>query len=360
MEIKKVPLLMTPGPTRVPERILKALSLPLIHHREKEFLEMFTNCTNRLKQVFKTQNDLFTLTSSGTGAMEAAIANTINPGDKVLSVVNGIFSERLSNIATAFGATVRTLSVPWGQAVDVKKFKELFLASNYKMATVVHNETSTGARNPIAEIGKIVKNTNSLLVVDAISGLGGDDIKTDEWGIDFCISGSQKCLMLPPGLGFITVSEKAWKEIDTKQGGRFYFNLKKYKEKFPDNPWTTAINLVYGLNESLDMIFEEGMENVINRHAKVAAHCRSRIKELGFNLFVQPESACSQTLTSITKPDIDLEKMRYHLKQKYNVQIAGGQKDLKGKIVRIGHMGSIGQAEVDLAIDAISKTLKEI
>ena len=359
MESKKVPLLMTPGPTRVPERILTALSRPLIHHREKEFLEMLANSTDRLKQLSKTQNDLFTLTCSGTGAMEAAIANSINPGDKVLSIVNGIFSERLSNLATAFGATVRTLSVPPGQAVDAKKFKELFLASNYKMVTAVHNETSTGALNPIAEIGKIVKGTNSLFAVDVISSLGGDDIRADEWGVDFCISGSQKCLMLPPGLGFISVSEKAWSYVKQKQGGRFYFNLNKYKEKFPDNPWTTAINLVFGLNESLNMIFEEGLENVIKRHASVSEHCRKRSKELGFNLFVQPESSCSQTLTSLTHPKIDLEKMRSQLKSKYNIQIAGGQKDLKGKIIRIGHMGSIGKEEVDLTLDSISKILKE-
>ena len=165
--------------------------------------------------------------------------------------------------------------------------------------------------------------------------------------------------MLPPGLGFISVSERAWKVINTKQGGRFYFNLKKYKEKFPDNPWTTAINLVFGLNEALDMLFEEGLENVIKRHAEVAAHCRKRAKELGFNLFVQPESACSQTLTSLTHPKVDLEKLRSHLKSKYNIQIAGGQKELKGKIIRIGHMGSIGKEEIDLTLDSIEKILAE-
>ena len=359
MSNKDVPLLMTPGPTRVPDRILKALSKPLIHHREKEFLDMSVSCIDRLKELYKTKNDLFMLTCSGTGAMEAAIANTINPGDKVLSVVNGIFSERLSNIATSYGATVRTLSVPMGQAVDLNKFKELALTGNYKMVTAVHNETSTGARNPIAEMNKILKSTNSMFIVDTISSMGGDDIRTDEWGIDFCIAGSQKCLMLPPGLGFISVSERAWKVINTKQGGRFYFNLKKYKEKFPDNPWTTAINLVFGLNEALDMIFEEGLANVIKRHADVAAHCRKRAKELGFNLFVQPESACSQTLTSLTHPKVDLEKLRSHLKSKYNIQIAGGQKELKGKIIRIGHMGSIGKEEIDLTLDSIEKILAE-
>ncbi len=357
---KNVPLLMTPGPTVVPDRILQALSRPLIHHREKEFLEMSKVCIGRLKQLFKTENDPFIITSSGTGAMEAAVSNVINPGDKVLSIVNGIFSERLSNIATAFGAQVRTLSVPWGQAVDIQKFKDLFKSTNYKLVTVVHNETSTGARNDIAPIGKIVKDTNTLLACDVISSLGGDDIRTDEWGVDFCIAGSQKCLMLPPGLSFITVSEKAWKEVDKKQGGRFYFNLKKYKEKYPDNPWTTAINLVFGLNESLEMIFEEGPENCIKRHAEVAAHCRKEIKKLGFELFVKPESSCSQTLTSIAAGSRDVEKLRSIVKQKYNIQMAGGQKEMKGKIFRIGHMGSIGKKEVDMTIDAISKALKEL
>ncbi len=359
MDNKKVPLLMTPGPTRVPDRILKALSRPLIHHREKEFLEMSVSCIERLKQLYKTKNDLFILTSSGTGAMEAAIANTINPGDKVLSVVNGVFSERLANIAAAFGAEVTKIEVPWGQAVDAEKFSEAFY-KDYKMATAVHNETSTGARNPIEEMGKAAKDANALFAVDTISSMGGDNIETDKWKIDFNISGSQKCLMLPPGLGFISVSERAWNAINRKEGGCFYFNLKKYKEKFPDNPWTTAINLVFGLNESLDMIFEEGLENTIKRHAEVAAHCRKRSKELGFNLFVQPESACSQTLTSLTHPKADLEKMRSHLKSKYNIQIAGGQKEMKGKIIRIGHMGSIGKEEVDLTLDSIEKIIAEL
>ncbi|HIK00035.1 TPA: alanine--glyoxylate aminotransferase family protein [archaeon] len=360
MKSKEPPLLMTPGPTYVPERILKALSRPLIHHREKEFLEMVQNCTERLKQVFKTKNDLFILTSSGTGAMEAAISNTISPGDKVLSVVNGVFSERLSNIATSFGATVRTLSVPHGQAVEPAKFKEVFQSSNYKLVTIVHNETYSAVKNPVAEIGKIVNETDSLLLTDAISSLGGDDIRTDEWGVDFCLAGSQKCLMLPPGLAFITVSEKAWGAIDKKQGGRFYFNLKKYKEKAPDNPWTTAINLVFGLDESLNMIFEEGLENRIKRHTQVAEHCRKEIKKLGFQLFATPESVASQTLTSVLASGRDVEKMRSIVKQKYNIQMAGGQKDLKGKIFRIGHMGAIGKKEVDLTIDAISKSLKEL
>ena len=360
MPTTEPPLLMTPGPTYVPPRILEALSRPLIHHREKEFLEMVQSCTNRLKEVFKTKNDLFILTSSGTGAMEAAISNTISPGGKVLSIVNGVFSERLSNIATAFGATVRTISVPWGQAVDVQKFKEIFSQSEYKLVTAVHNETSTGVRNPIAELGKIVSQTNSLFAVDVISSLGGDNIETDKWGVDFCIAGSQKCLMLPPGLGFITVSEKAWAQIKKKQGGRFYFNLNKFKEKFPDNPWTTAINLVFGLDESLNMIFEEGLENRIKRHAQVAEHCRREIKKIGFNLFPTPESVCSQTLTSVSASGRDVEKMRSIVKQKYNIQMSGGQKDLKGKIFRIGHMGAIGKKEVDLAIDAISNSLKEL
>ncbi len=360
MQNKEPPLLMTPGPTHVPPRILKALSKPLIHHREKEFLEIVESSTERLKQIFKTKNDLFILTSSGTGAMEAAISNVINPGDKVLSIVNGIFSERLSNIATAFGATVRTLSVPWWQAINVEKFKEIFSQSDYKLITAVHNETSTGVKNPISEIGNIVSQTNSLFAVDVISSLAGDGIETDRWGVDFCIAGSQKCLMLPPGLSFITVSEKAWSSIDKKQGGRFYFNLKKYKEKAPDNPWTTAINLVFGLNESLDIIFEEGLEKRIKRHSEVATHCRKEIKKLGFNLFPSPESVCSQTLTAVSSSGKDVENLRAIVKSKYNIQMSGGQKDLKGKIFRIGHMGAIGKKEVDMAIEAISKTLREL
>lgn len=361
MDLQKPKLLMTPGPTIVPKRILKALAKPIIHHRTPEFQEIVRSSCERLKKIYKTQNDLFILASSGTGAMEAALANIIQPHDRVVSVVSGIFSERLRDIATTFGADVTTLDFEWGTPVDVEKVKSA-LTPDTKILTAVHNETSTGVRNDIAALGSLVKNTSTLFVVDTISSLGGDDIRTDEWNIDLNVSGSQKCFMLPPGLSFISVSPKAWSVIEQNKSKKaFYFDLLKYKKKFPDNPWTSAISLIYALEESLNIIEEEGLENRINRHVDVARFCRKKTKKLSLELFPKPEESCSVTLTSIKKPqNIDVEALRKKISQEHNIMIAGGQNQLKGEIFRIGHMGIVGRKEVSKTLKVLKVCLEEM
>ncbi len=359
--MKAPKLLMTPGPTIVPKRILKALSKPIMHHRTPEFQEIVRNSCERLKKIYKTQNDVFILASSGTGAMEAALANVIQPGDKVVSAVSGIFSERLRDIALTFGADVTTIDFEWGTPIDVEKVKQA-LTSETKVLTAVHNETSTGVKNNIAALGSLVKNTNTLFAVDTISSLAGDDIRTDEWNIDLNISGSQKCFMLPPGLAFISVSPKAWNAIENNKNKKtFYFNLLKYREKFPDNPWTSAISLIYGLEESLNTIEQEGLENRVKRHYDTAKYCRKKAKKLGLELFPKPEESCSITLTSIKKPEgIDVEMLRKKINQEHNIMVAGGQAKLKGEIFRIGHMGIVGRKEVSKTLKVLEQCLGEM
>lgn len=344
--------MMTPGPTIVDPRILKALSKPMIHHRTKEFEEIMLDCGSRLKPLFKTQNDTLIIPGSGTASMESALSNTINPGDKVLSLVSGKFSERFRDIAKVYGAEVTELVFDWGTRFDMDKITEA-LHDDFKIVTAVHNESSTAVRNNIAELGKLVKELDTLLVVDAISSLAGDDIHTDEWGVDMCIGGSQKALAMPTGLSFITISEAAKRAMDNCKSPNYYLDLKKYVKKFPQTPYSSPVSLVYGLQEALNVVDEEGLENRIQRHAENAEYCRKRAKELGFELFPQPESICSQTLTAI-KSDraADIKK---ELDEKYDIKVAGGQAELKGKIFRIGHMGIVGKKELDKTFEALEK-----
>ena len=353
-------LLMTPGPTIVPERILNAMAKPVIHHRTPEFVSIFQDCSERLKNVFKTKNGVYIIAGSGTAAMEASICNTISPGDKVLSIVSGKFSERLRDIAKTYGADVNSLEFEWGSEVKLDRVKEA-LTEDTKLVTAVHNETSTGVRNPIKEIGALLKDTDTLFMVDAISSLGGDRFETDEWGADLCISGSQKCMALPTGLSFISVSDDAWKSIEQNKNPHYYLDLQKYKEKYPQTPFSTPVSLVFALEAGLDLIDEEGFENKLARHLRVADYARSKAKELGFELFPEKPEICSNTLSSFKQvPGIDTSELIKRLNSDFNIRIAGGQAHLKGKIFRIAHMGIIGEEELDTTYSAIQDIISKL
>jgi aspartate aminotransferase-like enzyme len=343
---------MTPGPTIVPDRVLKALAKPVWHHRTPEFTELMDNCATRLKSVYKTKNDLFIIPGSGTSAMEAGIVNTVNPGDKVLCLVSGKFSERLGDIALSFGAQVEVMEFDWGSKIDVKQVKEK-LTEDIKLLTAVHNETSTGVRNPIKELGELTKQSGTLFLVDAISSMSGDNIEVDNWGIDLCISGSQKCMAMTTGLAFISVSEKAWHVIESNKNSKFYLDLKKYKKKYPQTPFSTPVSLVFGLEEALNMIEEEGLDKRIQRHGDNAKFCRDGVKKLGFDLLPESEEICSQTLTAI-KSD-KASEIKKTLDEKYDIKVAGGQAHLKDKIFRIGHMGIVGEKEIQKTLDALEE-----
>lgn len=353
--------LMTPGPTPVPEDILSEMAKPIIHHRTKEYQAIFKEVTEGLQKIFKTSGDVFTFTSSGTGAMEASIVNVLSPGDKIIVVRGGKFGERFGDIAKAYGVTVIPIDMEWGSAPKPEAIAEA-LKSNPDVKAVYTTlcETSTATVYDIKAIGEILRKTSALFVVDAISGLGADDFENDAWGVDIAICGSQKGLMIPPGLAFCTVSPKAWKAVETSKLPKFYFNFKKYKKAYADTdtPFTSAITLVIGLKKALEKINSKGIDNVIAEHVNQAAAFREAIKAVGLGIF---SKSPSNAVTGVNAPaGIDADDIIKLLKTEYGVTFAGGQESLKGKIFRVAHMGGIDREHTVESIRALEQALVKL
>lgn len=353
--------IMAPGPTPVPEDIQLEIAKPIIHHRTSQYQDIFKKANEGLKCLFKTENDIFTFASSGTGAMEAAVVNILSSGDKAIVVRGGKFGERFSELCTAYGIEVMPIDVEWGKPVDPDTIKKK-LTENKGVKAVFTTlcETSTGTKNDIERIGKIVSASEAVLIVDAISGLCADELKTDEWKVDIVCGGSQKGMMLPPGLAFVSVSKKAMDMVSKSKLPKYYFDLKAYKKSLDKNdvPWTPAISLVRGLCKSIDMMREEGMENVLARHAKLAKATREAVKALGMELFsANPANA----VTAVKVPQgVDGQGLVKTMRNKYGVTIAGGQAHLKGKIFRIAHLGYMIEFDTLTAISALEIVLKEL
>ena len=354
--------LLTPGPTPLPPQVSLAMARPIIHHRTPQFQEILKEVNLGLKWVFQTANDVFIISSSGTGAMEAAVVNLLSCGDTALVVQGGKFGERWTEICNSYGIKVEIIDVEWGQAVDPEVIKKK-LAANTAIKAVFTTlcETSTGVDTDIAAIGKIIKETPAVLVVDAISGLGAVDIKTDLWGIDTVVSGSQKGLMLPPGLGFISVSPKAWKLVESSKSGRYYLDLRKAKKALDknDTPFTSSITLIIALNEAIKMMQKDGLEYIFNRHKTMADATRAAMKALGLELFAP--TAASNGVTAVKVPaGIDGEKLVKTMRDTYGITIAGGQEELKGKIFRIAHMGYIAESDIITGLACLEKVLTQL
>ena len=356
--------LLTPGPTPLPPEVLRAASLPIIHHRTPQFQEILKQVFEGLEYIFQTQNECFIFACSGTGAMEAAVANLLSAQDLAITVESGKFGERWTEICRAYGVQTETINVEWGKAVDPKqieaKIKEK--GSQVKAVFVTLCETSTGATCDIQAISKLLKDTQAVLVVDAVSGLGAMDLKTDAWSVDVVVSGSQKGLMLPPGLGFISVSPKAWGLINNSKTPKYYFNLLKAKKAYDknDTAFTPAITLIIALNESLKMMKEEGLDNIFIRHHKMAQATRSAVKALGLELFTEKNALCD-VVTAVKVPQgIDGVKLVKTMRDIHKVTIAGGQGKLKGNIFRIAHMGYINKADIIAAINCLEKVLSQM
>ncbi|MCX5706766.1 MAG: alanine--glyoxylate aminotransferase family protein [Candidatus Omnitrophica bacterium] len=351
--------LLTPGPTPLPPQVQEAMARPIIHHRTPQFQAILKEAQEGLKYVFQTKNDVFILASSGTGAMEAALINLLSSGDTALIVQGGKFGERWTEIAKAYGINSEIIDVEWGQAVNPLDIgKKLKGNPKIKVVFTTLCETSTGVVNDIKAIGEIVKNTQAVLVVDAISGLGAVDLKTDDWSCDIVVSGSQKGLMLPPGLGFLSVSQKAWGLIENSKSPRYYLDLKKARKALEktDTPFTPAITLIIALIEALKIIKQDGLENVFLRHRKMAEATRAAVKALGLELFAP--SAGSDVVTAARVPaGIDGEKLVKTMRDTYGVTIAGGQDELKGKVIRIAHMGFIEEFDIIAGISCLEKVL---
>jgi len=351
--------LLAPGPTPVPSNILLKGANETIHHRTPQFIEIAKEALDGLKYLFQTENQVFALASSGTGAMEAAVANLLSPGDKAIVVVAGKFGERWKEICESFNVDVVEVAVEWGNYIEPEELKKI-LADNEdaKVVFTTHSETSTGTVMDLKGIAAVVKESNAVLVTDAVSSLLAQELRMDDWGVDVIVSGSQKGVMLPPGLGFIALSEKAWKLVENSKSPKYYFDLKAYRKKYPDFPYTPAVNLIYQLKEAVEMIKNEGIENVWNRHRILADAVRNGVKALGLELLSKkPGNVC--TAVKVPK-EVDGGKFTKLLRDKYGVTIAGGQAHLKGKIFRIAHLGYMSKFDVIVALSAVEMGLNEL
>ncbi len=357
-------LLMTPGPVPFHPRVYQAMSRVVFHHRTPEYRKTFGECVSMMKEVMHTKNDVFIITGSGTAAMEAAIANCVSPGDKVLTLINGKFSERWIELTETFGGKSVRLEVEWGRAIKPEMVSEaLEKEPDIKLVAICHNETSTAVLNPLQKIAKITKEHDKILVVDGITSVGGDYVYPDEWGVDILITGSQKCLGCSPGLGMIMVGPEAWEVINRRENiPSSYLNLPAYKksfEKSSDSPYTSAISLVYGLHEALKMILEEGYENRVKRHRLMAKALRNGMEALGMQLLAE-KGYESNTITATRYPDgVNDDEFRKAM-QKHGILVAGGQAHLKGKIFRVAHMNIIAEREILLVLAMTNLVLREL
>ncbi|MBI2170555.1 MAG: alanine--glyoxylate aminotransferase family protein [Chloroflexi bacterium] len=356
--------LRIPGPTPCPEEVLEAGAHPMINHRGPEFREMILRITDRLKKLFYTKNDLYVLTASGTGAMEAAVVNTLSPGDRVLAVSIGEFGDRFAEVARAYWADVVDLKFDPGTPADPDAIRSALKAdARIKAVLVTHNETSTGITNDIQSIAKVVKGEfNKLLIVDAISSIGSIPCPVDDWNLDVVTSGSQKGWMAPPGLAFISMSQTAWQAQAQARMPRFYFDLaaaKRYLQR-GQTPWTPAVSVFYSLDASLDLIDKEGMESVFTRHALIAKKCREGVKSLGLKLLAD-ERFASNTVTAVRVPEgVKAADIISRMNTEENTVLASGQGKLDGKIFRVGHLGYCSEGDIQGVVDGLKRVLPKV
>jgi len=355
--------LFSPGPTMLPPEVLLKMAGPIMHHREPEFEKLFAEIREGLKYLFQTKKEVLVFTSSGTGAMEGTVSNILSRGDKALVVRGGKFGERWGEICKAYGIEFVPIDVEWGSAVDLKQIQKVLESDRSIRAVYIQaSETSTGVRHPVKEIAEIVsKFQETVLVVDAITGIGVFDLPMDRWGLDVVVSGSQKAMMLPPGLSFVALNDKAWAFVERSNLPRFYFDFKKELKNALKNQssYTPAISLFVGLQESLRLIRQEGLEAIFKRHEKLAAATRAAVRALGLELYA-PDSP-SNALTAVKVPaGIDGIKLQNLFFEKFGITVAEGQDRAKGKIIRIAHLGYYDRLDMVMVISALEMLLKEM
>jgi len=355
--------LRIPGPTPLPERVVRSMNRPMIDHRGPEFAAILGEITAGAKRVFKTNSDLLLLTCSGTGGLESAVANLVSPGDEVVVALCGNFGERFAALAAAYGADVVRLESEWGQPVDPSDLGVVLdRHPKAKVVLLTHNETSTGLTNPLRELAQVARKSERIVVVDGVSSISSIDIETDAWGIDVAVSGSQKGWMAPPGLALVSVNERAWAQQARARSPRFYFDWKEAKTWAEKGmtPFTPAIPVAFAMQEGLHMLEEEGLSNVYARHERLARATQAGLHALGFQLYAQ-EGYRSNTVTSaVPPPGLDVAALRKLVDTKYGVVIAGGQGKMTGKMVRVGHLGAVAEGDVVQVIWAIEQALEEL
>ena len=375
------PNLRIPGPTPVPPDILEAVAHPMVNHRGREFAALISRVAERLKDWFQTSNDVLILSASGTGGLESAVVSTLSPRDRVLSVSIGAFGERFAAIADEFGAEVIPLQYEWGQAARADDVRQaLDEHPDVKAVLVTHNETSTGVTNPLEEIARAIRSQESgvrsqapsrasgrtdgpLVLVDAVSSLGAIPFEADGWGLDVVVTGSQKGWMVPPGLAFVSMSERAWRAYENAKMPRFYLDLGRHRDALPkgQTPWTPAMSIFFGLDVALERMAEEGAERIFTRHASMGRMVREGVKAFGLELLCQDERYASDTVTAIKCPEgVEVSALRNTMEDEYNVVIAGGQGKLQGKIFRIGHLGLVEEEDIRETLAALEQTLAKL
>jgi len=356
--------LRIPGPTPVPPRVMRAAARPVVNHRGAAFRELYKQVTAELKNVFQTQGEVMIITGSGTAAMEAAVVNLVSPGEKVLVLVGGKFGERWGEIARAYGAQVIEWRYDWRQGAEPEELARRLAADPDIVAVfATHNESSTGVMNDIEGLSRARdlggRRHRALLIVDSVSALGGAPLPMDAWGVDAVVTGSQKCLMVPPGLSFVALGQRALERLEQITTGRYYLDLRAYRKAAAagESPYTPAVTLVFALQEALAMLAEEGLENSFARHRLMRDMVRAGIKALGLPLWTD-ERWASPTVTAVEgAPGLEVEPFRKLVRDRFGVELAGGQGELKGRIFRIGHMGYAGPLDMIAALAAIEQGL---
>jgi aspartate aminotransferase-like enzyme len=355
--------LRLPGPAPVPERVRAALAQPMISHRGPEFRALLTETTAQLQKVFSTRHDVLMFGTSGTGAMEAALANVLSPGDALLVLVNGQFGERFAAIGKGMGAEVDCLDVPWGEAPDPAEVAARAKARHYRAVVCIHNESATGVVADIAAIGTALRDSETLLIVDSVSGVGGIDMQMDDWGVDILVVASQKALMCPPGLAFAAISPKAMRVIASATGvPRFYFDFRKAKAGYEkgETPFTPPVSLVMALREALAMLHEEGLPNALARHRRLSGALQAGCEALGLPMF-QTARPLSATVTVLALPaGFDGPKIVRHMYERYRTVIAGQRTKLSGRVIRFGTMGHFGPDDIITDLQHLEATLRDL
>jgi aspartate aminotransferase-like enzyme len=355
--------LRIPGPTPLPERVVRAASRPMIDHRGPEFAELLADITAGAKRVFETGNDLLVLTASGSGGLESAVANLVSPGDEVVAAMCGNFGERFAGMAAAFGAQVVRLEAEWGQPVDPQDLAAVLEAHPAaRLVLLTHNETSTGVTNGLERLVRVAHDAGRVVAVDGVSSVSSMRIGVDALGVDVAVSASQKGWMSPPGIAFVTVNERAWELSEQCRSPRFYFDWRQAKKLAGQGstPWTPAVSVLYAVQEGIRMMEEEGLEQVYARHRRLADATEAGLAALGFQLFAA-EGFRSATVTSaLPMPGLDVSAFRKVLRSRYGVVIAGGQGKMTGKMVRVGHLGAVSDGDLVQVLWAIERALEDL
>lgn len=355
--------LRIPGPTPCPEEVLAAGARQMMNHRGPEFAQILRRVTDGLNWVFESSSDVLSFTTSGTGGLEVAVVNTLSPGDRVLSVSIGSFGDRFKSIAKAYGADVVSYATEWGEAADPAVVGRMLDDDpSIKAVLVTHNETSTGVTNPLEAIAREVRARDRLILVDAVSSMSSVPCPVEKWGLDVVVSGSQKGWMVPPGLAFVYMSERAWAANAHAKMPRFYFDAAKTRDSLAklQNPWTPALSVYYALDKAFELMRAEGLERIFARHEAIGTYTRERVKAMGLKLVPVDERYASNTVTAVWWPEgVDGKAIARRAREEFGIVLGGGQGKLEGKIFRVGHLGWVHQQEVAEALDVVEKLLAE-